>query len=623
MLLTTSFLGLPVQFPHAYLHRKETMHLAFVDWFIIVLYFLFSIAIGVVFSRRAGKGTQEYFLGGRQMPWYLAGLSMVATTFAADTPLAVTELVVMHGVSGNWLWWNMLIGGMLTVFFFSRLWYRAGITTELELIELRYSGSAAGILRGFKSVYLGLIMNGLIIAWVNVALNTILSIFFGIPEEEVLPYTIAAMLITAAYSSLSGLWGVTVTDAVQFIIAMAGCIALAVLVLESDAVGGLNGLALKLPPETFQFFPSFQHGDANPGTLAISIGAFFAFIGIQWWASWYPGAEPGGGGYVAQRMMSTRSEKESFMATLFFQIAHYALRPWPWILVGLATIVLYPGLHDPKQGYVLAMRDYLPQGWKGLLLVAFFAAYMSTIATQLNWGASFLLNDGYRRFIKKPDSFQSGELAEKHYVFAARMITLIIMVFGIILTGFIKSIAGVWEFIIECGAGLGMVLILRWFWWRINAWSELSATLAPFLFFALGKFFLEPALGSDFTNQKGTYLLTVGGTTLTWLLVTFLTKPESPRVLNEFYRRIRPMGFWDFRNQGQRNPENKRFPGLIIAWISSIILTYSVLFGFGSILLPSGTSPLIWFFSALVSLACLVLSIRAFRLFSDGEKDPL
>ena len=453
-----------------------------IDYLIVIVYFIFSIAIALVYSKRAGKSTNDFFLSGRNLPWYLAGISMVATTFAADTPLAVTELVANNGISGNWLWWNFAFGGMLTVFFFARLWRRAGIMTEAEFAEIRYSGKPARFLRGFRALYLGLFMNVIIIGWVNKAMSSILQGMFGIDESVVMFYVFACMILVAVYSAISGLWGVVITDAFQFFIAMIGCIILAIIVINLPQIGGVAGLQQKLPDYVFEFFPTISDVPSAAGTLAMSFFSFLAYIGIIWWASWYPGGEPGGGGYVAQRMMSAKDEKHSLFATLFFQIAHYAIRPWPWILVGLASLVLYPELSDSQKGmgFIYAMRDFLPAGLKGLLVAAFFAAYMSTIATQLNWGSSYIINDFYKRFINK-------EKDESHYVLSSRIATILLMLVSLVVTLFISKISGAWAFIIECGAGVGLVLILRWFWWRINAWSEISAMITPFIIFPILK----------------------------------------------------------------------------------------------------------------------------------------
>ncbi|MFC1733607.1 sodium:solute symporter family protein [candidate division KSB1 bacterium] len=595
------------------------MLLSFIDWLIIGAYLLLSLIIGLSFRKKAGKSLTDFFLSGRNLPWYVAGISMVATTFAADTPLAVTELVAKNGISGNWIWWNMLIGGMLTTFFFAKLWRRADVLTELELIEKRYSGIEAGFLRGFKSLYLGIFMNALIIGWVNLALMTIIKVFFNLPDEQLIWYVAAAMLITVIYSTLSGLSGVAFTDVIQFIIAMTGTTILAVLVLQSDKVGGISGLKSQLPDGTLNFFPRINSQSSATeiaSTFTITVGAFLAFISVQWWASWYPGAEPGGGGYVAQRMMSTKSEKHSVFATLLFQILNYTVRPWPWILVGLATLVLYPGLgvDEKKLGYVMAMNDYLPVGLKGLLLVAFLAAYMSTISTQLNWGSSYIVNDLYKRFIKPESRFKNTEQSQKHYVLWGRIFTLIIMLIGLFVTTLITTISGVWEFILECGAGLGMVLILRWYWWRINAWSEIVATIAPFFAYAFSKFYLEGILPSSFVDNKGSFFITVGFTTIAWLVVTFITKPTNKNKLQEFYNEVKPEGAW---NPFRKETTKSNMVSLIICWLSAISMTYSVLFMTGKILFHEWQHALIWGSTALVSLIILVFTVNKSKVLKN------
>ena len=576
--------------------------MAFVDYLIIIAYFIFSFTIAIIYSKRAGKNTNEFFLSGRNLPWYLAGLSMVATTFAADTPLAVTELVARNGISGNWIWWNFVFGGLLTVFFFARLWRRAGIMTEVEFAEIRYSGKPARFLRGFRAIYLGLFMNVIIMGWVNKAMISILNGMFDVPEESVIIYVFSAMLIVAIYSALSGLWGVVVTDAVQFVIAMTGSIILAVYVIESPQVGGILGLKSQLPGFVFDFFPKISTESAELGkVLALTPTMFIAYIGIQWWASWYPGAEPGGGGYVAQRMMSAKNEKHSLLATLFFQIAHYALRPWPWILVGLAALVIYPEIsqENARMGYIFAMRDFLPIGIKGLLVAAFFAAYMSTIATQLNWGTSYVVNDFYRRFVNKNKN-------EKHYVKIARLTTLILMIVSILVTFLINRISGAWEFILECGAGLGLVLILRWYWWRINAWSEISAMITPFVLLPIVKYF-----GVEFPNSL--FYLVIG-TTIIWLVVTFITKPTDENVLVEFYRRVYPGGkLW--KKISDKVPELKvnqiGFGKMFLNWFMGIVLVYSSLFGIGSLILGDYSKSLLYIFLTLVSLMVILINLKA------------
>lgn len=586
--------------------------LATIDWIIIIVFILLSLGISLWYRQQAGKSLSNFFLGGRNLPWYIAGLSMVATTFAADTPLAVTELVAKNGIAGNWLWWSFLTGGMLTTFFFAKLWRRAEVLTEVELIELRYGGAPAKWLRGIKSVYLGLFMNVMVIGWVNLALKSILVGLFGIPDNIVFWYVAAAMGIATIYTSLSGLKGVAVTDSIQFFIAMLGTILLAVFVVNSAPIGGMSGLKQKLDafPGVLNFFPTISSG-ADVGTatkvFGLSIGAFLAHIGIQWWSSWYPGGEPGGGGYVAQRMMSTRNDKEAVYSTLLFQIGHYCIRPWPWILVGLATLILYPGLEDPKLGYIYAIRDYLPVGVKGLLVTAFLAAYLSTISTQLNWGASYLVNDLYKRFFFKGDD-------ESVLISASRLITVGLAVVGVAITTQMTSIEGVWSFIIEAGAGLGFVLILRWYWWRLNAWSEIVATITPFVMYGVSTYVLH----WEFPNS---FFLIVGTTILATLVVTYMTAPESNETLTSFYNKVKPQGAWKFKTTTSGNPEildslgstsenfrppdNSTLPWLALCWLSAVSMTYSILFTTGKLLFMEWAAAGSWAAVAVVSLILL------------------
>lgn len=571
------------------------------DWAFIVAYLILTITIGLWFTNRAGKNMSSFFLGGRNLSWYVAGISMVATTFAADTPLAVAELVGKNGISGNWLWWNMLAGGMLTTFFFARLWRRSDVLTEAELIELRYSGREAAFLRGFKAIYLGLFMNMLIIGWVNVAMISIFKGFFGLSSSDALLYTSILMVFTAGYASLSGLLGVAMTDAVQFVIAMLGCIILAILTVNSPEIGGMANLESRLPDWSLNFFPHIGSSASEIGTaLSISIGTFLAYVGMQWWACWYPGAEPGGGGYVAQRMMSVRNEREAVYATLLFQVAHYCIRPWPWIIVALCAMVLYPDIADKKMGYIMAMKQFLPNGLRGMLLVAFFAAYMSTISTQLNWGASYLTNDLYYRFV-------NPKASDKQLVTAARIATLLLMILGLTVSSFIESISGVWSFLMECGAGLGLVLILRWYWWRINAWSEITATIAPFVAYACSKYvFLLPFPQSFF--------LTIAFTTVVWLSATFLTAPTNADVLARFYDKVRPGGWWKpVRNQmGIGNTATPSLLPNFVCWVSAVLMTYAILFASGKWLFSDYTQALAW--SAVAALGFGVLRLSLTKL---------
>ncbi len=578
-----------------------------IDYGIIIFYIFITLLIGLYFRKRGSNSLQDYFLGGRNLPWYLAGLSMVATTFAADTPLLVTELVVKNGISGNWLWWNMLIGGMLTVFFFSKLWRRANVLTELEFIELRYDGKAGAFLRGFKAVYLGIFMNVLIIGWVNLALKSILQIFFDIPESQVIWYVFGAMLVAVIYSTISGLWGITFTDAVQFIMAMTGSIVLAVFVVKSEEIGGLCGLTTKLnaiSTEYLNFFPTLTNQGGKGIVYSISVLSFIAFVGVQWWASWYPGAEPGGGGYVAQRMMSAKNEKHSLAATLFFQVAHYAIRPWPWIIVGLSTIILYPGLgvNETREGYVMAITQFMPQTWAVLMLTALLAAYMSTISTQLNWGSSFIVNDLYKRFIKKEDRFDSPRKAEKEYVLAGKIATLIVMVLSLVVTMMFDTIKEVWEFLIACGAGLGMVLILRWFWWRVNAWSEISATIIPIIVLL----FITKFTQLEFPLSLF-YL--VGITTVCWILITYITQPVSEEKLINFYNRVKPIGWWKrIHASGYVQVNRKYYVWLFSSWVSSIIFVYSILFSTGYLLFYNAENFFKWIGVLIISGIVLYFS---------------
>jgi len=577
------------------------MVLNFLDWAIIVAYFLISLAIGLYYSRRASKDVGEYFLSGRNLPWWLAGTSMVATTFAADTPLAVAGFVARNGIAGNWIWWNAAIGSMLTVFFFARLWRRAGIMTDVEFAELRYTGRPAAVLRGFRALYLGMPINFVIIGWVNLAMAKILAVTMGWNR---LTAVLVCLGVTGFYSALSGLWGVVVTDFFQFTFAMAGTTALAWFALDAPAVGGVDGLLTKLPASTFEFIPRVGAGvDTSSGpALALPVAAFFAFIGVQWWASWYPGQEPGGGGYIAQRMMSARDERHSFYATLWFTIAHYCLRPWPWILVGLASLVLYPGVTDKEAGYVMVMRDLLPPGWRGMLLAAFFAAYMSTISTQLNWGTSYIVNDFYRRFVRTDGS-------AAHYVWVSRLATIATMIAAAIVTFYLDSIRQAWEFVLESGAGIGLVLILRWYWWRVNAWSEIAAMVAP----AIGFLYIRLFTSIVFPY---TLLYLVTWTTICWLAVTLATPPEPEAHLIAFYRRVRPGGpGWGPIARRAGGPPSEAIGGLVVDWTAGWILIYTVLFGIGSIVLGSIGMGVIYFAIAAAATAIIArdLSRRGWK----------
>jgi Na+/proline symporter len=574
------------------------MSLAAIDWIIIAVYLVISFSIGIIMSRRAGRSTGDFFLSGRNLPWYIAGTSMVATTFAADTPLAVTELVANNGIAGNWLWWNMVFGGILTVFFFARLWRRAEILTDAEFVSIRYSGKLASVLRGFRAIYVGLLMNMVVISWINLAMAKIIKVmfpeitFFGLSEVNILGLHFSScllivgciMVFTALYSSLSGLAGVSIADTFQFFIAMTGCIILAVFAVGH--VGGIEMLKVKLDNTkwVFNFLPDIGNNGVTGSTgslLKMSTVALVTYLGVQWWASWYPGAEPGGGGYVAQRMMSAKDEKHSLFATLWFQIAHYALRPWPWILAALVALVLYPNVTDKGSTFVMLIRDLMPAGLLGLLLAAFLAAYMSSISSQTVWGSSYVINDLYKPFIKKGAS-------EKHYVKISRISTFFLLLLSLIVTTQFQRISDAWKFVLLCSGGIGSVLILRWFWWRINAWSEISAMLAPYLLFAILKIIYQVPLKDLMTifDFETLLLIIVAWSTVVWLTVTFLTKPTEKEKLISFYKKVHPGGIgWRKISAELPDVTGDSGYGLLFAnWALGCTMILSALFGIGKII---------------------------------------
>ncbi len=555
------------------------MQLTPIDWSVVALYFLFNLAIGFYYKARAGKSVSEFFLSGRNVPWWLAGTSMVATTFAADTPLAVTGMVAVGGIAGNWLWWCFVASGMLTVFFYARLWRRSGVMTDIEFSEIRYSGKPAAFLRGFRALYLGIPINCIILGWVNKAMVDILMLVLGITKLQAIAVVIGIIALTSFISALSGLWGVLVTDLFQFVIKMSMVIALAVFAVR--AVGGIDVMKAKLlaidasrgnQGSVLNFVP-----DLNSAWMPLI--TFLVYISLNWWATWYPGAEPGGGGYIAQRMFSAKDEKNSLLATLWFNIAHYALRPWPWILVALASLILFPGLEKPETGYIRVMIAYLPPSLRGLMIAAFAAAYMSTIATQLNWGASYLVNDFYRRFLKPHEP-------DRHYVTASQVATVLLTLISAVVTFYMDSIAGAWKLLVVTGAGTGSVLLLRWYWWRINAWSEVSAMISAFIVSAS----LQTVWKLD-TDKPVEFawimIITVAITTVVWLATTFLTKPEPENVLVAFYARTRPSVFgWGpiARLKPEVKPARDGLSNLL-DWISGCVLIYGILFGTGKLLL--------------------------------------
>ena len=555
------------------------MQLTSFDWLVIVFYFLFNLGIGIYYARRVRGNTNEFFLSGRDVPWWLAGTSMVATTFAADTPLAVTGFVAKNGIAGNWLWWNFVMSGMMTVFLYARLWRRAGVMTDVEFAELRYSGKPAAFLRGFRALYLGVPINCIILGWVNLAMIKIL-VTLGLGERGATYVLIGMLIFTAFYTTISGLWGVLVTDLFQFVLKMGMVILLAVLAVK--AVGGIDELKIKIATldaasgqagSRLAFFPDLDSAWMPAVT-------FFVYLAVNWWASWYPGAEPGGGGYVAQRIFSAKDERHGLLATLWFNIAHYALRPWPWILTALASLVLYPELVDKESGYIRTLMDprVFPPYLRGFMLAAFAAAYMSTIGTQLNWGASYVINDFYRRFVVRNRS-------ERHYIGASQIVTVLLMAVSLVITFNLDSIGGAWKLLLVTGAGTGTVLLLRWFWWRINAWSEVSAMIAA----ASVSLYLQIHLKWDSEQPRDfayLMLVTVAITTVVWLVVTLVTSPEPTERLIKFYRRVCPGGPGWKRIAAEAGSENEssRLSAEIANWACGCVLIYASLFAIGKLI---------------------------------------
>ena len=559
------------------------MALSGFDWAVVAGFFAVNLAIGLAFAKRGGSSFSEFFLSGRNVPWWLAGISMVATTFAVDTPLAVTGFVAQHGIAGNWVWWSSVMSGILTVFFFAKLWRRSGVLTDVEFIELRYSGRSAAALRLVRAIFQGVIVNTIIMGWVNLAMAKILSLTLHVPKLEALA---VCLVVTGIYVTVGGLWGVLVTDVLQFAVKLSMAVVLAV--ASVAAVGGIGPLEAKLAAldaahkigtsgSILAFFPTGDSAWLPALTLV-------TYLAVQWWASSYPGAEPGGGGYIAQRIFSARSENDSLAATLFFNVAHYALRPWPWILVALAALVLYPhgvigadGKVDPELGYVQAMIDHLPISLRGLMMAGFLAAYMSTIGTHLNLGASYLTNDLYRRFVRR-------DASDAHYVAVSRLATVVVMFLAAYGAFTMTSVGDAWKYLFNLTAGVGLVMILRWYWWRVNAWSEISALVASALVSNALTFF------NVFTGPNATaeiLLVTVPATTLVWLAVTFATKPDDEATLVRFFERVRPSaaGWKPIARIASPGAGQESLGLNALDWVAGCGLVYGALFGIGKLVL--------------------------------------
>ncbi len=572
------------------------MTLSSLDYAIIIGFFVLSLAIGLWASKSAGKNTASFFLSGRNMPWWLLGVSMVATTFAADTPGLVTELVRKQGVSGNWVWWAFLLTGMLTVFFYAKLWRKSGITTDLEFYEIRYSGKMASFLRGFRAIYLGVIFNIITMAGVCLAGSKIAYILLGISQEQTLLYS---SIIVVIYASLGGLKGVLFTDFVQFIIAMIGSVWATVYIVGLPEIGGLDALLTHANVvDSLPMFPDFSNKEA---VITLCIIPF----AVQWWSTWYPGAEPGGGGYIAQRMLAAKDEKHATWATLFFNFAHYALRPWPWIIVGLASLIIFPtlgsietafpGLAKEMQGHDVAyaaMMTYLPAGLLGLVLTSLIAAFMSTISTQLNWGSSYIVNDFYGRFI-------NPTATEKQKVVIGRLATVLLMVAAALFSFYLSSAKDVFDLLLQIGAGTGLLFILRWFWLRINPMSEISAMLMSFIIALV--FFINSKLSTPWFDIAGYWQLIIGVvlTTITWVSVTLLTKPSSKETLHSFKQLV-------FDNGDQFN----RMGSKIVAFLFGVFGVYSFLFATGNWIYGKTTLALVFSGTTIVCILGLKSLMR-------------
>ena len=556
------------------------MQLTQLDWIVVCLYIAVTLVTGLYFARRAGRQTDEFFLGGRSMPWWLLGTSMVATTFSTDTPNLVTDLVRTGGVSENWIWWAMGISGMCTVFFYAQLWRRSNILTDVGFYELRYSGRPAAFLRGFRALYLGIFFNVMIMATVTLAAIKIGGVLLGVSKYEVI---LIAGTVTALYSATSGLWGVVVTDLLLFIVAMTGSLAAAYYAVQQPAVGGLNGLFTNPALEgKLALLPDFTD-------LHSAAAIFIIPIAVQWWSTWYPGAEPGGGGYIAQRMLAAKDESHALKATLWFNLAHYALRPWPWIIVALASLIVYPTLDSIQAAFPTvdpsivrhdlaypAMLVFLPSGLLGLVVASLAAAYMSTISTHLNWGASYIIDDWYRRFV-------SPDREDRHYLRLARLATIGLIILAGIVSLWLENALQAFQILLQIGAGTGLVFLLRWFWWRINAWSEISAMIISFLIAVYFEFVHTNMLGLETLEPSFQLVFGVLLTSVGWVTVTLLTPPANPETLKSFHQLIRPMGGgWRGAGLGLEPDPNGSSPtAAFLAWFLGCIAIYGALFGTG------------------------------------------
>jgi Na+/proline symporter len=599
------------------------MQLQPLDWVIVALSLLICFVPALFLGRRAGRSTSEFFVSGRAVPWWLAGLSMVATTFSSDTPNLVTDIVRRNGVAGNWVWWAFVLTGVSTVFFYARLWRRSGVMTDLEFYEIRYSGRPARAVRGFRAVYLGLFFNCIIMATVNLAACKIAGVLFGLPRWQTL---LGVGLLNVVFAAHSGLWGVLVIDMIQFFIKMSAVIAAAYFAVNAPEVGGLDALITRLSATPgpgglnyLDLLPDFSNN------WDVAVAVFIMPIAVQWWAVWYPGAEPGGGSYVAQRMLASKSERDALGAVLFFNVAHYVLRPWPWILVALASIVVYPELSDLQRalphvdptliGHDIAypaMLKFLPVGFIGLMVGGLIAANSSTILTHLNWGASYLVHDFYRQFVRR-------DAPERHYVTAGRVVTLLLFVCSSATVYLLDTAKEAFDVILQIGAGTGLLYLVRWFWWRVNAWSEIVAMVSSFGFSLI---LLILARNGVAFSTHAALLMTVAVTTVCWLLAAYLAPPTDPAVLIGFYRKVRPFGpGWAvIRARAGALPADagagENIPMALLGWFAGCTAIWSSLFAVGNFLY--GRTGLALVLTAVFAASAVVVIIIVKRLWTGS-----
>jgi Na+/proline symporter len=598
------------------------MHLYPIDWVIVLITLLICFVPALFFGRRAGKSTAEFFVSGRSVPWWLAGLSMVATTFSSDTPNLVTDIVRRQGVAGNWCWWAFTLTGIATVFFYARLWRRSGVMTDLEFYEIRYSGKAASIVRGFRSVYLGFLFNCMIMATVTLAACKIAAILFGLTRWQTL---LICGLLNVVFAAHSGLWGVLVIDMIQFFVKMTAVIAAAWFAVEH--IGGMHtlvsSLSSKVGPAGINYLnilPDFTNN------WDVAIAVFIMPIAVQWWAVWYPGAEPGGGSYIAQRMLASKSEKDALGAVLFFNLAHYVLRPWPWILVALASLLVYPELADIQKAFpnldpsllghdiaYPAMLKFLPAGFIGLMVGGLIAANSSTILTHLNWGASYLVHDFYQRFI-------NTNASEKHYVWIGRLATVGLFICAAALTFVLDTAKGAFDIILQIGAGTGLLYLLRWFWWRINAWCEVVAMVSSF---GVSLILLVLAKNGHAVPTHIALLITVAVTTFCWVVTAFAGPQTDKKVLIAFYRKVKPFGpgWRQVRieagiSETEVAATHENIPLSLLGWVAGCSVVWSGLFLVGNILYGRMVTSMILLITLVISGCALIWVIN--RLWSGS-----